>query len=663
MNRNILLIEPNYKNKFPPIALMKLSTYHKRMGDNVIFYKGEFKYFILERICDKCVKKLYDIEPHENWEAKKHYVYDYIKTRKKVFLLSLRLENYENELLLSNWVVYYKDYYWKKIYLLEPEWDRVFITTLFTFYFDITVKCINDFKKIVKPNGFIMVGGILATLQPEELEAATGIKPHIGLLNKPGDLDDNDIIIDSLPLDYTILEEIDYKYEMSNAFYGSLTKGCIRHCPFCAVPKLEPVYEEYIPLKKRIQTVRHLCGDRRNLLLMDNNVMASSKFDEIIEDIIDSGFGAGATYVEPNMLEISVRNLHKGVNDRGYLRKARTLLLDYYKSITNRELSFQVYTALEENHLMRMETTTKEGIFNVYRLVKDSYEKKVKQRRPKRRNVDFNQGVDARLFTPHMAKQFSRIAINPLRIAFDNMAIKDTYINAIKMCQKEGLRRFSNYLLYNFKDEPIDLYRRLKINVELCEELDIDIYSFPMKYHPLYGMHSHDRNYIGEKWNMKYVRSVQAVLNVTKGCIGRGLTFFYRAFGKTEKEYMDILIMPDTLILYRFFFEWLESKGHKLSKYKWQAIIDNISESERQELIEYLNSGDNDRAQPGFIEKLKPFYTNLRNQIEKPDGSLYDLKLEFEALPKEERRNILSSLREQYENKMGVLSHRAVPKR
>lgn len=654
MARNILLIEPNYKNKFPPIALMKLSTYHKMLGDHVVFYKGEFKDFILERISEKCVRKLTEIEPQGNWGSKKHYIYDFIKTRKKDFYASLQLDSYDSELLLGNWVIYYKDYYWKKLYLAEPEWDRVMITTLFTFYFDATVKCINDFKRLVKPHGLVMVGGVLATLQPKELEAATGIKPHIGLLNKPGDLDDNDIIIDSLPLDYTILEEIDYKYEMSNAYYGSLTKGCIRHCPFCAVPKLEPVYEEHIPLKERIDAVRELCGDQRDLLLMDNNVMASEKFDEIIEDIIDSGFGAGATYVEPNMLEISVRNLHDNINDRGYIRKARTLLLDFYKSIKNKEFSFQVYSALEENHLMRIETTTKDGIYNVYELVKDAYVKKVKLKRPKKRSVDFNQGVDARLFTPHMAKQFSRIAINPLRIAFDNMAIKDTYINAIKMCQNEGLKRFSNYLLYNFRDEPIDLYRRLKINVELCEELDIDIYSFPMKYHPLYDEHSHDRNYIGKKWNMKYVRAVQAVLNVTKGCIGRGQTFFYRAFGKTEKEYMDILIMPDTLILYRFFFEWLESKGHKLSKYRWQSIIDSLSEAERMELVEYLNSEDDGCPQSQFIEKLRPFYKNLRDQIEKPTGSLHEYKLEFDNLTKEEKDRVLMELQNQYERNRSV---------
>lgn len=649
MARNILLIEPNYKNKFPPIALMKLATYHKRLGDNVLFYKGDFKAFILERISDKCVAKLYEIEPKGEWNAKKHYIYDFIKTRKQAFLASLTLDAYKSELMLGNWVVYYKDYYWKRLYLLEPEWDRIFITTLFTFYFDITVKCINDFKRLVKSNGLVMVGGVLATLQPDELEAATGIKPHTGLLNRCGDLDDNDIIIDSLPLDYTILEEIDYKYEMSNAFYGSLTKGCIRHCAFCAVPKLEPVYEEHIPLKERIQAVRELCGDQRDLLLMDNNVMASKKFDDIIEDIIDSGFGAGATYIEPNMLDLSIRNLRKGINDRGYIRKARTLLLDYYKSIKDKDFSYRVYTALEENHLMRIETTTKEGIYCVYEIVKDAYAKKVAQRRPKRRSVDFNQGVDARLFTPHMAKQFSRIAINPLRIAFDNMAIKDTYVNAIGMCSEVGLRRFSNYLLYNFKDDPIDLYRRLKINIELCEELDVDIYSFPMKYHPLYNEHSHDRNYIGQKWNMKYVRAVQAVLNVTKGCIGRGESFFYRAFGKTEQEYMDILIMPDTLILYRFFFEWLETKRHEMSKYRWQAIIDKLTPLERNQLIEHLVSGDDGSPQPEFIIQLMPFYKNMRDEIENPHGMLHEYKLEFDALAKEEKADILHRLHKKYE--------------
>ena len=43
MNRRVLLLEPNYKNKFPPIGLMKLATYFRLRGDEVVFYKGDLK--------------------------------------------------------------------------------------------------------------------------------------------------------------------------------------------------------------------------------------------------------------------------------------------------------------------------------------------------------------------------------------------------------------------------------------------------------------------------------------------------------------------------------------------------------------------------------------------------------------------------------------------
>ena len=53
-NKNILMIEPGYKNKYPPLGLMKLAAYHGPDGkrDNVRFIKGESDRSILVRMED-----------------------------------------------------------------------------------------------------------------------------------------------------------------------------------------------------------------------------------------------------------------------------------------------------------------------------------------------------------------------------------------------------------------------------------------------------------------------------------------------------------------------------------------------------------------------------------------------------------------------------------
>jgi len=38
--KKILLVEPNYKSLYPPLGLMKISTWHKKRGDKVDFVKG-----------------------------------------------------------------------------------------------------------------------------------------------------------------------------------------------------------------------------------------------------------------------------------------------------------------------------------------------------------------------------------------------------------------------------------------------------------------------------------------------------------------------------------------------------------------------------------------------------------------------------------------------
>ena len=59
---------------------------------------------------------------------------------------------------------------------------------------------------------------------------------------------------------------------------------------------------------------------------------------------------------------------------------------------------------------------------------------------------------------------------------FDEIYSKKSIRTAVKHTN------LSNYVLYNFKDKPVELYKRLRLNVDLCEELGVSIYSFPMKY-------------------------------------------------------------------------------------------------------------------------------------------------------------------------------------
>lgn len=84
MNRKVLLLEPNYKNKFPPIALMKLATYFKLQGDEVVFYKGDLREFVLNQIANECVEKLNQIDSSIKWKLRTDKIAKYIKIGNKL---------------------------------------------------------------------------------------------------------------------------------------------------------------------------------------------------------------------------------------------------------------------------------------------------------------------------------------------------------------------------------------------------------------------------------------------------------------------------------------------------------------------------------------------------------------------------------------------------
>jgi len=639
--RNILLIEPNYKNKYPPIGLMKISTYHKMLGDKVTFYKGEMKDFVIEQSVDLCIKKMSKIDNSINWKAKYFKIYEFIKKRHISSIEEIGIYGTQYEILLLNALHYYKNYYWKKEYRNDHHWDRIYIATLFTFHWGITIKTIEFVKQLIKSENDIWVGGVMASVIPIEIKKVTGLKNiHVGLLNKAGILDKNDIVVDNLPLDYSILDEIEYKYPENNAYYGYTTRGCIRKCEFCAVPIIEPKFNKYVPLSEKINGVIDTYGEKRNLLLLDNNVLASPRFQDIINEIRKIGFDKKQKYYEPNQLEIAVNNLGKSFNDKAYINKSITLFNDLLEKLKG-EQKQEIYNLLFNNNLLKPQTAGKKQILEVFPSINPLYEK-YRNKIPKQRYVDFNQGVDARLLTDKKAKLLSQIPIKPLRIAFDSMEYEKNYLTAILRAKKYGIRHFSNYLLYNYDDQPIDLYQRLKLNVELCEKHTIDIYSFPMKFHPIFGDYHLNRDYLGKHWNRKYIRAVQVILNATKGKIGKGKSFFYKAFGRNEEEFKKLLYMPETYLLFRFFFEkegftndWWNN--FKSLTAKEMILAKRIIEKNDFKQIDKITNNAK------IINVLK-HYTISRDQIADSNSELSKLKVKFDKLEKSEKYGIVESI-------------------
>jgi hypothetical protein len=458
-NKNILLIEPGYKNKYPPLGLMKIAQYHgsRGRGDNVRFIKGE----------DKSV--------------------------------------------------------------FDCSWDRIYVTTLFSFEWKRISQSI-DFAIQAsgnQPNN-VFVGGIAASLMHEKFideNRWRGIRFIKGLLNKAPAIslqlndfeeelysdDTTSTPIEDLIPDYSILDQTSYKYPVVDAYFAYASRGCVRKCSFCGVPKLEGGLYETPSLTSVVHGIEKLYGPKKDLILMDNNVVASPRFKDIIAEIRDLGF-------------------HKGA--------------------------------------------------------------KVKSGRvPVQRRVDFNQGVDARILCkdPMFLREMSTICIKPLRIAFDHLGLRKPYETAIRYAHQAGLCELSNYMLYNFHDSPADLYQRMRINIDLNEELNIRIFSFPMRFQPT---DMKDRSFVGEKWSRYYLRSMQIILQATHGIVSGAPDFFRRAFGTDELAFEALLMRPHKFIFNR---EWYENIGGKEEFQNYLADLKRLTESDLAELKGILADFENSR--------------------------------------------------------------------
>lgn len=432
-DKNILLVEPGYKNKYPPIGLMKLASYHGPYGkrDNVRFIKGE---------SDKSV--------------------------------------------------------------LKVNWDRIYVTTLFSFEWREISKSI-DFaiQAASGDTSKVFVGGIAASLMHERFTAEIkwrGVRFINGLLGEAPaialQLDDfaeelysddrTGTPIEDLVLDYSILDQIkdQYVYPVRDAYFAYASRGCVRKCHFCGVPKLEGAQRDAQSITGVVNGIKERHGEKRDLMLMDNNIVASENYKNIVAEIRDLGFHKGAKLDRPGKPSV-------------------------------------------------------------------------------KRRVDFNQGVDARILCkdPMYLREMSTICISPLRIAFDHIGVRKPYEAAIRIAHEVGLHDLSNYMLYNFHDSPTDLYQRMRLNIDLNVELGIRIFSFPMRYQPT---DRPDRGFVGERWNRYFLRSMQIILQASHGIVSGSPDFFKRAFGDSAEEFETLLLRPQHFLFNRFWFEEYGGRPH-----------------------------------------------------------------------------------------------------
>lgn len=416
---NILLVEADYKNKYPPLGLMKISTYHKSQGDAVTFVKGKNKG---------------------------------IRSR---------------------------------------QWDRIYITTLFTFYWKKTVDTIEYYYKAVAKPKDLYVGGILATLLVNDLkneDKLEGITILTGLLDNPYMLGDEAIPVDCITPDYSIIdasinEYLAYEYDVKNAYLASTTKGCIRKCDFCAVKTLEQNFCDYIDIKTQINNIDELYGQKRDLMLMDNNVLASDRLSDIIDDLIGLGFG---------------RNNKSFASNRGKKTIYQTRRIDFNQGIDSRLLTED-----------KMELLSKLEI------------------RPLRIAFDHADEENIKIY-----KDAQRLAA---KYGVKNLS---NYI-------------LFNYL-DTPEELYVRLRINIELNEEFNEaENNTSIWSFPMKYMPISGEHCKDRKYVGRHWNLKILRGVQCILNATHAVVGPKRDYFELAFGKNYDEFIELIYMPELFITKR----------------------------------------------------------------------------------------------------------------
>ena len=235
------------------------------------------------------------------------------------------------------------------------------------------------------------------------------------------------------------------------------------------------------------------------------------------------------------------------------------------------------------------------------------------KRTGRERCVDFNQGLDARIICekPELARHLRSLCLRPVRLAFDfnTPKMENNYRRAVTLLSEQGFDEFTNYMLFNFDDSPMDLYYRLFVNADLNEKLGIRITGFPMRFTP---MDEVKRGHVSAAWQWRYLRGIQCILLATRGLVSSNPDFIRAAFGATYEEFLEIISMPDDYIIYR---RAHENNGAS----EWRKKYRSLTESRRKEFLDLLAKLNKDKNRVRTIANLKNFRDLVEHYYPKSD--------------------------------------------